>query len=84
LLGELKNVQLTLLIGQYAQRAFLKDQQFIGLTDSVREYQRFLPEYFPLPHPSPRNNGWLTKHPWFRDMVLPALKERTKAALEAS
>ncbi len=64
-LSYLKNVKLTLLVGQYSQKYFLSETKKKTLTDSVKSYEDYLPEYFVLPHPSPRNNIWLKKNPWF-------------------
>lgn len=67
-------VELVLLIGKYAQDYYLKDQSKRTLTETVRSYQEYLPKYFVLPHPSPRNNIWQKKNSWFKEEVLPALK----------
>jgi len=74
LLQMMPDVELTLLIGQYAQNYYLKDKTLKTLTETVRHYQNYLPQYFPLPHPSPRNNIWQAKNDWFRREVLPDLK----------
>ncbi len=74
-LAHLPNIQLTLLIGQYAQRYYLNDS-FPTLTENVQRWKDHLPHYFALPHPSPRNQIWLKKHPWFTDEVVPALQQR--------
>lgn len=66
---------LFLLIGNYAQRYYLKKTAQKTLTETVRRYKDYLPKYFPLPHPSPRNTPWQKKHPWFEEEVVPALKE---------
>ena len=71
----MKKVQLILLIGSYAQKYYLKEKAHRTLTDTVSEYRQYLPEYFPLPHPSPRNNIWLKKNDWFASEVLPDLKK---------
>jgi len=75
LLSELKQIDLTLLIGSYAQKYYL-DKAYPTLTQTVQNYSEFLPNYFVLPHPSPRNNIWLKKHPWFEIDVLPELRKR--------
>jgi uracil-DNA glycosylase len=75
LLSELPNVELTLLIGQYAQAQYLTDKPKT-LTDTVRNWQAWAPQYFALPHPSPRNQLWLKKNPWFGDEVIPALQQQ--------
>ncbi len=83
LLAELPNLQLTLLVGQYAQRYYLPEPGKT-LTDNVKEYKKALAHgFFPLPHPSPRNRLWLRQRPWFEEEVLPALRERVKGVLPA-
>ncbi len=81
LLALLPNIALTLLIGQYAQNYYLSDKPKT-LTETVRDYQRWLPNYFPLPHPSPRNSLWLNKNLWFEEDVLPELRRRVRGVLE--
>ena len=75
ILAQMPNVELMILIGQYAQHYYLKQRKSVKVTDNVRNYQNFLPDYFPLVHPSPRNNIWQVKNPWFREEVLPDLKK---------
>ncbi|MBI1307826.1 MAG: uracil-DNA glycosylase family protein [Bacteroidetes bacterium] len=70
----LPNVKLLLLIGQYAQNFYLGNQKEKTLTETVRNYEKYLPRYFPLPHPSPRNRLWLRKNPWFEDELIPVLR----------
>lgn len=74
----LTDIRLILLIGQYAQRYYLKDKANSSLTETVRDYKKFLPKYFPLPHPSPRNNIWRRKNIWFELEVLPELRDAVK------
>jgi len=81
ILEKLKEVELTLLIGKYAQDYYLKHQSKRTLTDSVKNYTDFLPKYFVLPHPSPRNNIWQAKNDWFPKEVLPELKNRVSRIL---
>ena len=76
ILNLLPELELTLLIGQYAQHYYLKQKTSVKLTDNVRNYQTFLPDYFPLVHPSPRNQIWQKKNPWFVDEVVPDLQQR--------
>lgn len=71
----LPNIRLTLLIGGYAQAFYLKERQGKNLAETVRQGTLYLPEYFPLPHPSPRNLRWFKTHPWFETEVLPRLRE---------
>jgi uracil-DNA glycosylase len=72
----LPKVRLTLLIGKYAQDYYLKDRQKKSLADTVQSYEEYLPEFFPLPHPSPRNMRWFKVHPWFDAKVVPALRKQ--------
>ena len=71
---------LILLIGQYAQRYYLNRKIEVSLTDTVKKYKLFLPEYFPLPHPSPRNQNWVKINPWFMEEVIPVLRKEIKLA----
>ena len=82
LLKKMKQVQLILLIGQYAQRYYLGDTMGKNLTETVRHYKTYLPLYFPLPHPSPRNRIWLKKNEWFGKKLLPDLKKIVHQVLE--
>lgn len=83
LLEKMNNIQLILLIGQYAQRYYLKDKRKTTLTETVKHFHEYLPEYFVLPHPSPRNNIWKKKNIWFEKEVLPVLKAKV-ASLDIS
>ena len=75
LLEHLSAVKLTLVIGQYAMGWHLKKREKT-LTDTVRAWKDFRPTRVPLPHPSPRNNLWLKKNPWFEAEVLPYVRRR--------
>lgn len=81
LLGELKQVELTLVIGQYALGWHINDGQKMTLTKRVSMWQDYMPNMLPLPHPSPRNNRWLKTNTWFDTDVLPALKTRVAELL---
>lgn len=83
LLAHMPQLQLTLVIGQYAQAWHLTPSARETLTQTVRGWRDHGPALLPLPHPSPRNNGWLRRNPWFEHEVLPSLRERI-AALTAS
>lgn len=72
----LPRIRLTLLVGQYAQAYYLGRRRRKTLADTVRAFAEYLPEYFPLPHPSPRNRLWMKKNPWFAKLVIPALRKR--------
>lgn len=75
-LEQLENIELTLVIGQYALDWHIADGKKMTLTNRVADWQSFMPDMLPLPHPSPRNNRWLKRNPWFEEEVLPALKSR--------
>ena len=77
----MSHVRLTLLVGQYAQAFYLGARRKRSLRETVQSFREYLPEYFPLPHPSPRNQLWLKQNPWFEAEVLPALRERVAAVL---
>jgi uracil-DNA glycosylase len=79
LLAELPRIELTLLVGQYAQRHFLGSRCKPSLTETVRNWQAYAPQYLPLPHPSPRNTLWLKRNPWFEQQLLPVLRARIRA-----
>jgi len=74
-------IGLTLLVGSYAQAFYLKASRKQTLTDTVRAFDEYLPEFFPLPHPSWRNRQWLKKNPWFESDVIPELRRRVKACI---
>lgn len=80
LLAAMPAVDLTLVIGKYAL-AWHLDERRASLTDVVKRWADFAPAAFPLPHPSPRNNVWLAKNPWYTRDVLPALRARVAEAL---
>lgn len=85
LLPLLKQVQLTLVIGQYAQAGLLGVTRGTRLTDTVQAWRDHLAHgRLPLPHPSPRNRLWLKRNPWFETELLPMLRERVAAALHAA
>ncbi len=76
-----KNKPLILLIGQYAQRYYLKKSFKENLTETVRNYQGYLPTYFPLPHPSPRNQNWVKINSWFMEEAVLELQKQIQAYL---
>ena len=81
LLAELPDIRLTLLIGQYAQAYYLGPRCKKNLTETVAAWREYLPEYLPLPHPSPRNQMWLKRNPWFERDLLPVLRQKVGKAL---
>lgn len=81
LLSKMPAVQLTLVIGTYAQASLLGSRRHRILTDTVRAYQDYLPDYFPLPHPSWRSKTWMKRNPWFASEVLPTLRATVATVL---
>ena len=75
----LPNLSLTLLIGRYAQAYYLAQKQSDRLSATVQRWQEFLPDFFPTPHPSPRNRRWLRENPWFEIDLVPELRKRVAA-----
>lgn len=82
LLGQLAGVELTLVIGQYAQGWHLPGRK-ASLTETVRAWRDYGPALLPLPHPSPLNNLWLSRNPWFEAEVVPMLRQRVAALLRS-
>ena len=81
LLEQMRQLQMTLVLGQYAQSYHL-DSKPGSLTGLVRSWRDYWPEMLPLPHPSPRNNRWFKQNPWFETELLPVLKSRVIQILE--
>lgn len=81
LLAKMPQLQLTLVIGQYALAYHLPHERG-SLTATVQRWPSLDPGVMPLPHPSPRNNLWLKRNPWFEESVLPALRARVQAAIK--
>ncbi len=79
--GALVNIELTLLVGSYAQAWYLGKRRGRTMTDTVRAWRTYLPEYLPVPHPSWRTTGWQNRNTWFDDELLPALRDRLKPLL---
>ena len=75
LLELMPDLKLTILVGSYATKRYLKLKSSASLTQVVKDYRDSLPEYFPLVHPSPRNQIWMKKNPWFDQTVIPDLQE---------
>jgi len=85
LLPLLTRIELTLAIGRYAQVGMLGGQAATNLTDTVRDWRAHLTRgVLPLPHPSPRNQLWVKRNPWFAEELLPVLRERVSLALGRS
>ena len=84
LLNKVESVKLILLIGSYAQKYYLGNKAEKTLTETVKNFDHYLPNYYVLPHPSPRNNHWQAKNKWFEKEVLPKLKLIIHELLKAS
>ncbi|MGT2933275.1 uracil-DNA glycosylase family protein [Streptococcus catagoni] len=82
ILKTMSNVELIILVGQYAQKHYLGKKCKKTLTETVRSYEDYLPNYFPLVHPSPRNQIWMKKNPWFEEQVIPTLQKRVVKILK--
>ena len=76
LLELLPNIELTLLVGKYAQDYFLKANAKPNLTQTVANWYEYLPHYMPMPHPSPRNQFWVKHNPWFEQEAVPVVREQ--------
>ncbi|GAB5559066.1 MAG: uracil-DNA glycosylase family protein [Synoicihabitans sp.] len=81
LLTGMPHIKLTLLVGKYAQDHYLGDQSKKTLTETVRNFAALPADKLPLPHPSPRNQIWLKRNPWFAEALLPELRKRVRLAL---
>ncbi|WP_022963439.1 uracil-DNA glycosylase family protein [Halopseudomonas pelagia] len=80
LMAGLPNIQLTLALGQYAQAYHFTGKR-LPVSARVADWQAHWPELLALPHPSPRNNIWLRRHPWFEEQVIPRLRQRVAEVL---
>lgn len=72
------NADLTILVGAYAVHYYLHLKKSARLTDIVKDYQNYLPDFFPLVHPSPRNQRWLRNNPWFMENNVPDLQKMVR------
>jgi uracil-DNA glycosylase len=81
LLDFLPDIQLTLVIGQYAQAWHLGERQKNTLTETVKSWKEYWPKSVTLPHPSPRNNMWLRRNPWLEEEIVPVLRGRVAQLL---
>jgi uracil-DNA glycosylase len=79
--ARLPAIELTLLVGGYAQVHYLGARRKASMTETVRAFRDYLPEFVALPHPSWRNSGWLKRNPWFERGLLPELRARIAAAV---
>jgi uracil-DNA glycosylase len=74
LLAQMPRIELTLLVGRYAQAHFLRGAGRTSVTSTMRNWRAHAPRVIPLPHPSPRNIAWFKANPWFDDELLPVLR----------
>ena len=79
--GALSNIELTLLVGSYAQAHYLGERRGASVTQTVRAFRDHLPAFLPIPHPSWRTTGWQKRNPWFDSDVLPELRSRVHALI---
>ncbi|MBN7276886.1 hypothetical protein GM703_06370 [Lactobacillus acetotolerans] len=75
------DADLTILVGAYAVHYYLHLKKSARLTDIVKDYQKYLPAFFPLVHPSPRNQRWLRNNPWFMKNNVPDLQKMVRARM---
>jgi uracil-DNA glycosylase len=83
LMAHLDQVELTLLVGSYAQAWHLGVGRKASVSETVRSFREYAPRFVPMPHPSWRNNAWLGKNPWFAEELLPHLRQRISAILKS-
>lgn len=81
LLEHLPRLELTLVLGRYAQEYHFGGRP-CGVADRVSAWRETWPRVVPLPHPSPRNNRWLKQNPWFESGLLPELRARISLLLD--
>lgn len=74
ILEKMPHIETIILVGSYAQKHYLGKLRERNLTETVKNYEQYLPGYLPLVHPSPLNHGWLKRHPWFEEEVVPVLQ----------
>ena len=80
LLGKLRHLEITLVLGKYAQTYHFGEAR-ASVTELVKAWRTYWPNTVPLPHPSPRNNLWLRRNPWFETELLPSLRARVSKVL---
>ena len=76
------NIELTLLVGKYSIDYYLGKKKKKNLTETVENFQEYLPKYFPIVHPSPLNFRWLGKNPWFEEKTVKELQKRVRQILK--
>lgn len=86
-MAALPRLEVVLLVGSYAQAWHLGGEVREDLTATVKAWREITsaargPCFWPLPHPSWRNNRWLKDNPWFAAQLLPALQADVRYALD--
>lgn len=84
ILATMPDLELIILVGNYAMKYYLGKEMERNLTETVRNYKQYLPAYFPLVHPSPLNIGWRRRNPWFEEEVVPDLRSRMQDILKGN
>lgn len=79
-MAALGQVKLSVIVGGYSQKYHMGVTT--PVTETVRRWRDHAPRFFPLPHPSWRNTGWLKKNPWFEDDLLPVLRGRVREVMD--
>jgi len=80
LLAQLKNVELTIVLGRYAL-AYHLPRAGKSVTEAVLAWRKHGPQVVPLPHPSPRNQAWFKRNRWFESELIPKLRRRVRKLL---
>jgi len=80
LLSHLNRLDMTIVLGGYAQQYYFNNTN-LSVTELVKSWQTYWPDVIPLPHPSPRNNIWLRRNPWFEVELIPLLQQRVTKSL---
>lgn len=83
LLDRMRNIELTLVIGAFAQRWHLPENGASSIAETVRNWRDYWPRVLPMPHPSPRNVRWLARNPFFEREVIPELRARVRQILDS-
>ena len=82
ILEHLPNLQLTLLVGQYSQKRYLRSSRKGSMTETVKAFAEYGPKFFPLPHPSWRSGIWMQSQPWFEQETIPRLRRAVQRAIK--
>ena len=81
MLGSMDNIRVTLVLGEYAQRWHFPEQANWSLQQRVANWRDKFPRLIPMPHPSPRNNLWLRRNPWFEMEAVPTIRRAVLAIM---